>query len=388
MASFSRASTLIGEDNLASKKGENELVGENDSVPNLWHQAYERLGENEKEGLKFTQHNGQLNFTEQSSTLVQMVIERKEECEKRQWKLYTKKNGDRIMVRDLFVKISEWINKFKEVGDAAVQYDPGHAALPWAAVRFFLQVAINDSQIYCGMISSIEEVSRIIALYTELEMRVLVRQSVQTRLLSDAVVRLYTAILRFLIQAYNYYGKRTLTRVLESSLKGAKSVLVEPNLAIEDLEHKAYELVRLVQHECLTASLDGIIANLAQNNKGPKLSNEDRRRPLQNRHEGTCEWVLKLEDFEAWATPQIPQGKLLWLHGPPGFGKTFMSARIIEHLVERDQGPVAYFFCVAENQQTRDPYYILKSWLSQLLEQDETMISLMEAVLANRTGKD
>ena len=32
------------------------------------------------------------------------------------------------------------MNKFKEVGDIAVQYDPGHAALPWAAIRFFLQV--------------------------------------------------------------------------------------------------------------------------------------------------------------------------------------------------------------------------------------------------------
>ena len=46
------------------------------------------------------------------------------------------------MVRDVFNGISTWIDKFKKVGDMAVQYDPGHAALPWAAVRFFLQVGI------------------------------------------------------------------------------------------------------------------------------------------------------------------------------------------------------------------------------------------------------
>jgi hypothetical protein len=40
-------------------------------------------------------------------------------------------------------KIIAWVIKFKEVGDLAVQYDPIHAALPWAGVRFFLQV--NDS---------------------------------------------------------------------------------------------------------------------------------------------------------------------------------------------------------------------------------------------------
>jgi len=41
---------------------------------------------------------------------------------------------------DLFSKIVKWIDIFKQVGDAAVQYDPVHAALPWAGVRFLLQV--------------------------------------------------------------------------------------------------------------------------------------------------------------------------------------------------------------------------------------------------------
>ena len=39
-----------------------------------------------------------------------------------------------------------WITKFKEIGDIAVQYDPVHAALPWAGVRFILLVR---STIYC-----------------------------------------------------------------------------------------------------------------------------------------------------------------------------------------------------------------------------------------------
>ena len=35
------------------------------------------------------------------------------------------------------------LNKLKEVGDVAVQYDPCHAALPWAAIRLVLQVRLN-----------------------------------------------------------------------------------------------------------------------------------------------------------------------------------------------------------------------------------------------------
>lgn len=37
------------------------------------------------------------------------------------------------------------VNKFKEIGDVAVQYDPSHAALPWVGVRMVLQVSRQGS---------------------------------------------------------------------------------------------------------------------------------------------------------------------------------------------------------------------------------------------------
>lgn len=37
------------------------------------------------------------------------------------------------------------VNKFKEIGDVAVQYDPSHAALPWVGVRMVLQVSQQGS---------------------------------------------------------------------------------------------------------------------------------------------------------------------------------------------------------------------------------------------------
>ena len=49
-------------------------------------------------------------------------------------------SGKTFIVRDAFEKIAAWITRFVEVGDAIAQYDPGHAALPWAAVRFILKV--------------------------------------------------------------------------------------------------------------------------------------------------------------------------------------------------------------------------------------------------------
>jgi hypothetical protein len=66
----------------------------------------------------------------------------KEVCIEKRWK-YTRKNGGVVILRDVFDKIIEWIDKFKQIGDTVAQYDPVHAALPWAAIRFLLQVIVT-----------------------------------------------------------------------------------------------------------------------------------------------------------------------------------------------------------------------------------------------------
>ena len=37
-------------------------------------------------------------------------------------------------------KILRWVDKFKAIADITAQYDPVHAALPWAGFRLLLQV--------------------------------------------------------------------------------------------------------------------------------------------------------------------------------------------------------------------------------------------------------
>lgn len=49
------------------------------------------------------------------------------------------------MIRDVFSKISIWLEKLVGVGDVAVSYDPGHAALPWTGIRFLLKVCTFSS---------------------------------------------------------------------------------------------------------------------------------------------------------------------------------------------------------------------------------------------------
>jgi len=56
------------------------------------------------------------------------------------WK-YTRKDGTVVLLRDVFNKIVDSVTKFQNAADFLVSLDAsGHAALPWAGVKFFLSV--------------------------------------------------------------------------------------------------------------------------------------------------------------------------------------------------------------------------------------------------------
>ena len=105
------------------------------TVPDLWDNAFEALKEKDKLNFDFQR-------ADKRALLVDVLEEvqlKKQDCLARRLK-YKRSNGDSVHLYDVCEKIVKWVNKFKEVGDVAVQYDPGHAALPWAAIRFLLQV--------------------------------------------------------------------------------------------------------------------------------------------------------------------------------------------------------------------------------------------------------
>ncbi len=353
------------------------------------------------------------------SEVLKAVEDKKEECVKKQWALYTSKSGDKVLVRDALNKVCGWLEKFIHVGDNAAQLAPGHATIPWIASKdtppsklettrvqidvhlMLVQMAVNDCQTFGNMVESLEVISSIIARYTELEARVLIRTSNLTKQLSTALVKLYGYALRFLVHARQYYGRNTLERVMKSAINTAKSMVEEPMLHIEKQEGEVYKLVCLVQDECIGVKLENIIEGIKQSVDNFHASGEERRKrfsswingidtkntyetALQYHHSGTCEWALKLDEFCAWEAAEPPEARLLWIHGPAGFGKTFISAWIIRHLEKKKQAPLCYFFCVADNQLTRDPYAALRSWLTQMLEQDESVLASMESVYKAR----
>lgn len=104
-------------------------------VRSLWDLALEKLSEEDKHELSQMRLDSKLDILQHLRTA---AIKKQADCENRRWKFEL--NGRQIVLRDVAEKIIVWVDKFKQVGDIAVNFDPVHASLPWAGIRFFLEV--------------------------------------------------------------------------------------------------------------------------------------------------------------------------------------------------------------------------------------------------------
>lgn len=102
----------------------------------LWAAALNALREEDRKLVAF---DGQHKL-DVLSDLGELVATARDTSINKRWRFHRPGSGQTVVLRDLFSKIVVWIDRFKDIGDVVVQYDPVHAALPWAGVRFLLQV--------------------------------------------------------------------------------------------------------------------------------------------------------------------------------------------------------------------------------------------------------
>jgi hypothetical protein len=66
------------------------------------------------------------------------VQDKQQLCEGKRWTFTF--GGHTIRLRDEADRVILWLDRFKQVGDIAVNADPIHAGLPWAGIRLLLEV--------------------------------------------------------------------------------------------------------------------------------------------------------------------------------------------------------------------------------------------------------
>ncbi|KAI2636665.1 hypothetical protein GGS21DRAFT_39862 [Xylaria nigripes] len=363
----------------------------------LWEKAKDALSDNDKAWIRETTGGASMSVHGMLDEMISLAVKGQ-----RKWEASTtiQLDGHQFSLSDTASRTIVWLNKFKEIGDIIVQYDPVHAALPWAAARFILQAIVVSEEQQAASLQIIERVTRIVhrcRVYEELYNRNTVNNDAAENL-ESALIRLYVLVLQGLVATGKFLskpnGSRTVHAILhptmgsdilasldrsenelgrdltacesqcrykadsrfQKQLRGLLE-LTEPVLRIDDNVKKT--LQRLDKKE-LTDVLEWVspITYRMHHDTVAKLRTKD-----------TCNWLLERPKFDQWnsATSSIT----LWLQGYPGAGKTFLTSRIIEQVEatllgrDNDEG-FAFFYCNRNEEDRRNALPILRSYVRQL----------------------
>ncbi|RSL80990.1 hypothetical protein CEP52_017293 [Fusarium oligoseptatum] len=309
------------------------------SGDDLWSAAIRTLGDELTSQIDFAQDSKKKTLDE----LLAVTEQARKRLVDKSWS-FKRKSGEVVFVRDLLAKAAKWVNHFKAVGDTVVQYDPVHAALPWAGVRFLLN-------------------------------------SQTAKELNRALVKLYASILTYLAKARSYYGRNTLKRVIKhgvlasSDLESAFTAISEAQTHVDRCATSFGLQDQLENHAELKQKLKDFDAPIKT--MGRSTPRYHRSTPCNKKNrdfdevlEGTGKWLLHDPTFLRWKNESA--SSILWLHGIPGSGKSKLTSIVVEDALEasqQKQAPApAYFYCSRDTAEPgrSDPSRIAASIVRQL----------------------
>ncbi|KAF5623303.1 ankyrin 1 [Fusarium tjaetaba] len=350
----------------------------NTNAQSLWDQAYNSLGAD----LKTSLGQAATHKRDILAAALEAAENRKATSLRKRWK-FKRSNGEVVIIRDILEKIAKWIDSFKAVGDAAVQFDASNASLPWAAVRLLLQVTVNDVQQYGTMVQDLEVVSRIIARYKELENLHLGRDQPAEAALETALTVLYTEVLTYLAQTIAFFSQST-AGMFATPLRKTFTDSSSPTRQ----EYEVLKLAKLQDTSDLRFIQKTVLRLRDQINHNTKRIEEDdyikmiswmSTSPFSIHHETISEsrtpnfgqWLLRHEAYMSWC--ESSSASTLWIHGITGSGKTNLFSVLVDSLratqsSQPESTPFAYFYCLeSESEPDRSSADgILRSILRQL----------------------
>ncbi|GLB05414.1 hypothetical protein AtubIFM57258_000698 [Aspergillus tubingensis] len=161
----------------------------------LWARALSALPDNDQRMFP-TSGIASPPVSQTLTDIITAIEMQRDRCKRHKWSTTTI-GGKEIIIRD-----------FASVVDVVVSYDPVHAALPWAGVRFVLQLFLNGIETFDTIVEGLETSVRVIARGGILEGSYYQKNSALSearQVLQDEIVKCYTAVLKFLSLARKYY---------------------------------------------------------------------------------------------------------------------------------------------------------------------------------------
>ncbi|KAI5813157.1 hypothetical protein BZA77DRAFT_346632, partial [Pyronema omphalodes] len=290
-------------------------------------------------------------------------------------------------------KLLNWIDKFKEIGDIVVQYDPAHAALPWAAFRLLLKLCVDRQKTLDSIVDGLENIAGLIQRCTIYEIVYLREDSDASRNLEKSMLQLYIAVLKFLAKAIDkakenhvkavfttenildYLGnvkKHERTVKDDADVVGAQGICLRCSLGMSSSFNKhlansdGFEYLRgqLKDMNDMISPMRHLLEDSERSSILQWISaipySSHHRRISEGRLEGTGEWLFERPEYNEWLSSN--ESKLLLLRGIPGAGKTYIASKVIDCLQPGTAGTnFAYFYCNRAEENRREPESILQT---------------------------
>ncbi|KAK8055731.1 hypothetical protein PG993_000958 [Apiospora rasikravindrae] len=348
-----------------------------------WAQAVQSLSDDDREQFGIAQPLSGQDPLSVLEDILAATEAKKEESLNKRWKVTVK--GRTIIIRDVLEKMTL----------LALQCDPTGAALPWAAIKLFMQAAVNDVEIFAYTLTALEKIANIIGRSQIFEQLYLNKQNATSpepvfHQLSASVIKLYATVLQYLAGVLRYYRTGTAIRFLKSTVKSKADLEGE----FRRLEEAQVETLRLAQLAEAQRSKDVALAITNINKQQSKLDEnnasrfdelrgvlQDFERPIsrinaqlaqiqdeldhesrvkilraistipyathhkvasQGRLPGSGQWLLNKEVYTAWRASS--SSSVLWLHGIPGSGKTKLATLVVDDLKVSEH--IAFFYCM------------------------------------------
>ena len=226
--------------------------------------------------------------------------------------------------------------------------------------------------------------------------------------LGGCIIKVYTAVLKYLAAAKKYWSHNTASRIARSLVRDMETERQTLQSAVSTADEEAFKTANLFQmrelfdiseatKEALTTVVDelrGPLVRIAQDisQLHDQLQQQERLEvfrwlstvPCEAHHKQSCKkildgtgrWLLESPTFLEWQKSSA--SALLWLNGTPGSGKSKLSSIVIQNLLEKQtltqsqKAPLAYFYCSQKSTdpRTADSREILCALLRQLSSRD------------------
>ncbi|EWY97489.1 hypothetical protein FOYG_02324 [Fusarium oxysporum NRRL 32931] len=342
---------------------------------------------------------------------------------------------------------SENVEPYVKVIDTFVSSKPEVAALIWGAARLVLQLASNYLNFFRKLTGMMEKTSSQLANYKQL-LELLEENDIKpTPGLQCAVVTTYEGILDFFQKLVDVFYKKTgkaksqpivigniLLKPLDSTFNTLQEKLSDCDTLV-DKELQLYQLRLILQRRQedvneleanndqssdalrqLIAAIDALVKSVKVEKKGEERHIDAVRNDIRQwinppefmrRYESiideieetTTEWLFQKDQYKKWESfdggdKEISQGKVLWIHGKPGSGKSFLSASAIDLLnasARSNKHTVVLFFHFNADDPTSNTitaaYRSILAQLFQKYSDSRSMIDRFSFSLADSHGQ-